>query len=453
MSLYQFFRYTNIDSLIIFTFLLYTLFCLLGMRDEKYSVRQYLLLGSAIFYILYAGTVYLDILTYSSTGSIPTHPSWYYFACTFFISSFFAHFYLNGSLFVKITYILYYIAMLQLYQYVCSPLYNHATVLPEYLYMLGDVLTTVLRYFLLYLFSVLLKKNKIPVTSIRFSPTLLLILYFPASLLIYYQLKISYIQIKLFSEPILAAVILLNLPIMYYLFSYVVKFYDQKRKLSQALHETKNQLSRYRYSIELEERIKKERHELKNNYLYIQSLLRLKQYDQLDKYLSSHIAEHMEAISSISTGNLMIDYLLNHKLAEARKKGIRVYMEILIPDHLPVAEETFGTIFLNLIDNAIEASQNESQPDIHISFKVVRQYLSCSISNKVNTEKILANPDFNTTKASPENHGFGRTIVDEAIKSSNGIFQDTLEGNYYTVKFMLPLLSQDQDRKAIEHTS
>lgn len=441
MVLYQLFKNASLDSLIIFAFLLYMLYCLLGMRPGKRPVLQYMTAGSVVFYALYAGTFFVGILVYTPEQSLtPTHPYWYYFLCTFLVAILFSHINLNGSPFVKITYILYYITIIQLYQYICSPLYDSEQVMPANLFMLYDVLTTVLRYFLLYLFSVILKKNKILISSMQFQPSQLLILYFPLSLLIYCQVKIFYPQIEAYSDLFIAVIILPNLPIMYYLFSSVVSFYDQKKNLGQALYETKIQLTRYRYSIELEERIKKERHELKNNYLYIQSLLRLKQYSQLEEYLSNHIEEQMESISSISTGNLMIDYLLNRKSTEARKKGIKIYTEILVPEHVPVNEEIFSTVFLNLIDNAIEASREEINPDIQIALKIIHNYLSCSISNKINPKRILANPDFKTTKEDSGNHGLGRTIVKEALKNGNGIFQDNIEGNYYTVKFMLPLL-------------
>ena len=264
-------------------------------------------------------------------------------------------------------------------------------------------------------------------------------LLFPISLIVFFQFSLQNTRVSQNAEPILAAIVLPNLIVMYYLFSSMISFYRQKETLTAALYETKNQMARYRYSIELEERIKKERHELKNNYLYIQSLLKLKQYDQLDTYLSGHIEEKMDAISSISTGNLMIDYLLNHKIAEARKKGIKVYTEILVPEHMPVNEEGFCTIFLNLIDNAIEASQQELNADIQITLKTIQAYLSCGISNKVNPRRILANPNFTTTKKDPEHHGLGRIIVKETVADCNGIFQDSMEGNYYTARFMLPL--------------
>ncbi len=439
MELYQLYQASYLDSLIIFMFLLYTLYCLTGLRPEHSSLALYLSVSSAVFFIFYNVTSYRHILEENPyPGAAPTHPYWYYFICTFLIAAVFSHYFLRGSIFVKITYILYFISILQLYQIICSPLYEAIEDLTAKQFMIGDLATSFCRYLLLFFFSMLLRRFKIEISAIRYKPQYLIMLLFPISLIVFYQFSIQNSRIEEYSEPILAAIVLPNLIVMYYLFSSMINFYRQKENLTAALYETKNQMARYRYSIELDERIKKERHELKNNYLYIQSLLRMGQYDQLDSYLSGYVEEKMDAISSISTGNLMIDYLLNLKIAEARKKGIKVYTEILVPEHMPVNEEGFCTIFLNLIDNAIEASRQELNADIQITLKAIQAYLSCSISNKVNPQRILANPDFTTTKKDPGNHGLGRIIVKETVEACNGILKDSLDGNYYTVRFMLP---------------
>ncbi len=440
MEFYQLYTASFLDSLIIFVFLLYTLYCLTGMNPRHNSPALYLVGGSVVFFLFYNVTSYLHILIeYPFPGSEATHPYWYYFLCTILIAAVFAHFFLNGSDFIKVTYILYFISILQLYQIICSPLFNAREELTAVQYITGDIVTSLIRYLLLLLFSMFLRSFRVDISSLRFKPQYLFILQFPVCLITFFQLSMQNSRISEYAEPILAAIILPNLIVMYYLFSSMISFYRQKESLTAALYETKNQMARYRYSIELEERIKKERHELKNNYLYIQSLLKLKQYDQLDIYLSGHIEEKMDAISSISTGNLMIDYLLSHKIAEARKNGIKVYTEILVPEHMPVNEESFCTVFLNLIDNAIEASRQELNADIQITLKTIQAYLSCSISNKVDPRRIQSNPNFATTKKDPEHHGLGRIIVKETLEACNGIFQDSLNGNYYTAKFMLPL--------------
>lgn len=214
--------------------------------------------------------------------------------------------------------------------------------------------------------------------------------------------------------------------------------FEQQRKLDTALTETKAQIFRYRYSLEIEERIKKERHELKNNYLFIQTLLHEKKYDELNSYINETIGEKMDKISSVSTGNLMLDYILNRKISEAQRNHIKIYTEITLPGNIQIDDESFCTVFLNLFNNAMEACQYVSSPDIHIILKVKENYLCCEIKNKANMDSLRENPELETTKPDSDNHGLGLKIVKETIAGCDGMFQTSVDGNYFTAKFMMP---------------
>ena len=97
------------------------------------------------------------------------------------------------------------------------------------------------------------------------------------------------------------------------------------------------------------------------------------------------------------------------------------------------------TIFLNLFNNAMEACQYVNSPDIHILLKVVQDYLCCEIKNKADMNAVMSNPDLETTKADSENHGLGLKIVEETISDCDGIFQTSVDGNYFIAKFMMPV--------------
>ena len=90
--------------------------------------------------------------------------------------------------------------------------------------------------------------------------------------------------------------------------------------MNAALQETKAQLSHYRYSIVLQDEIRKERHELKNKYFYIQTLVHEKKFEQLEDYLNHAIGKKLSSFEEIQTGNTLMDYILNQKIQTCRKK-------------------------------------------------------------------------------------------------------------------------------------
>lgn len=433
--------YQTLDSVIIFSFLSYTLLILCGLK-KNHTVGRSIAVGSSL-YLLFTIIVYLILrLELSSiclklTGTAQT-PYWFYFVSTIPVSVLCAHIALAGTLFTKLVYVLYFMAFTQLYKMVCSPLYSQEFSMQPQVYRTLDMLTTLVLYILLFLLSKLFRKIKL---SAPFSISCfkgVLILYFPIGFLIFFGISSSTQIYSVNQISILSGILLTNLPIIYYFFATIIHSYEDQRKLDDALTQTRTQLARYRYSLEVQEQVKKERHELKNNYFYIQTLLADKKYDQLDTYISQAIGEKMSKLTDIQTGNTLIDYLLNRKIQEAQKFHIKTYTEIIIPSRLSINEEVLCTILLNLLDNAIEASKQEDTPDIQIVIKCVQNYLLCKISNNVNSNILAENPDLVTSKADASNHGLGIKIIRSAVESQNGLLNFECEKGYFIASVMLP---------------
>ena len=438
--LYQFYRAVELDGCILMFFLLLILHSLFGAKHRS-RLPLYFLGGLALYIALYYLTVFMLPASFSASGAArPRHPYWYGFLCTAVSALVFSHALLKGSPFAKLTYILFYLSFVQLFKITCIPLYSAEDAMSPVLYRRLDMLTSVLLYILLFLFTVLCRRVKLPDIKGHFSLRFLLALYLPVAILFFYGIRFSGVDaLSEHSEQYLAGIILIAMPLLYYMFASLLRFFAEQRRLDQALSRANAQVERYRLSAELEDKLKLERHELKNRYLYIHTLLKQQKYEQLDAYLEQEIGQRIDSLSTISTDNPTIDYVLNQKIRQAQEAGIKLYSEVLIPAAVPVDDAAFCTIFLNLINNAIEASLDEEHPDIHITLKCVQGYLYCEIANCVRTEKITGNPALNTTKPDPVNHGLGLRIVRETIQRSDGILQMGLDSNYYKASFMLPL--------------
>ena len=431
--LYQFFRDWELEGVIHFAILLYILNSLFPKYKKPWSKASYWGFSMGIFLVIKYLPYALPFVSYNK-------PYWYFYIIALPLSLLFSHIFLEGLFFQKTVYISFFIAFIELGKMVCSPLYEREMSLPRNEYILLDMALFVILTFFLLALGHLFKKTPLIIRESHIQAKYFLVLYLPISLLIYYIARLISIPIlKQFEEAILALIIIPILPLFYDFFSTFIQGYDEQRKLDKALTETRAQVFRYRYSLELEERIKKERHELKNNYLYIQTLLDEKKYDKLQEYLDENIGEKLQKISSVSTGNTMIDYILNRKIAEAHKHGVKVYSEILLPSELPINDDEFCTIFLNLFNNAYEASLSTDNPDIHVTIKCIQSYLSCEISNKVDANQLTNNPDLKTTKEDAANHGLGLKIVKDTITANDGIFTTNIDGNYFKAQFMIPM--------------
>jgi len=446
--LYQLYRATEIEGVLLLVFLLAALDKLFGQRSKRH--RAWYLLGAAACYaaLYYLTPFIFPAIFHPSTAAAPRHPYWYSFLCTALCALLFARLFLRGSFWAKLSYTLFYLAFVQLFKVVCGVLYSAEDQMPSALYRSLDLGSSLLLYLLLSLFALLCYKNRLPDEKDFFSPRFLLALYLPVALLLYYGVRFSGVKIdQEQGESLLAAIILIGIPLLYYLLASLLRYFSEQHRMDLALSRAKAQEERYRLSAELEERLKMERHELKNRYLYIHTLLSQEKYEQLDAYLEEEIGRSMDSLALIATENPVIDYVLNRKIRQAQEKGIKIYSEILLPPELPVDESAFCTVFLNLINNAIEASEDEETPDIHITLKCVQSYLHGEISNHVRPEKITGNPDLHSTKPDTSRHGLGLRIVRETIRRCDGMLQMGLESGYYKAVFMLPLEEREPEKE------
>ncbi len=437
--MYQLYLNLGSDSVFLFAILSYTLYILFGAKKQRVSSVVFTLTSSTIFIILYVSFRYSFDALIASNLLIIQVPYWYFFLCTIATAWFCSKIWLKGTSLNHLIYILFYITTIQLYKICCGPLYQNFGSIDQTHYIIFDLCTSIILYLILFLFVKLFQKYRIEPNFIKLPKSTYIILYFPISLLFFYGICLNYTPLYKYLEPIIAFIIMTNLPIIYYFFAVIIEFYEKNTSLEIALTETDAQLSKFRFSIELEERLKKERHELRNNYFFIQRLLKDNKYEELDNYLEDYIGTNIDTLYAVNSGNLLIDYILNKKIKFAQNNKIRTYTEILLPKHLNIRDDIICTILLNILDNAIEASRQEENPFINITMSTKQNYLTCKIENKISTNVLKINPNLKTTKTYKNDHGLGIEIIKSTVSKANGIINFTSDNNLFSVFFMLPL--------------
>lgn len=268
----------------------------------------------------------------------------------------------------------------------------------------------------------------------------LLVLMIPFGIFCFFFLYVSGLPLGQDAERSLFCVLLLiDLPILYYLFASILREYDERFRLDRALLKTQMELDNNRRAIEMDERIRAERHELKNNYHYIRMLLEQERTEDARQYLDQVLGEKMSSLDYVNTGNTMLDHILNETIAEAHARKVPISTEIIVEAKLPIQENALYTILLNLLHNAMEASIQASNRDIRITIREARNYLVCKIANKVDGDILNENPSLRTTKADSANHGLGLKIVRSEVDAQNGSIDVSMEDGYFCATVMLPL--------------
>lgn len=204
--------YFTFQGSIIFTFISYLLYTLCKSK-RPVSCRLYVLfsfLGS-LFYRKLLNLVHHRFTEKSFSLLRISAFSW----CSALFSSFI---FLQSSAFQKITYLLFILTFIQLYKIVLSPLYELENSLTPHTYAFIDFMSGNFLFFLLGLLCVFFHKLQIAPMTSGMPKKLFLILYFPISILLTTLITSNTSKLWTKFAPILALIIITNLPIIYYFF-------------------------------------------------------------------------------------------------------------------------------------------------------------------------------------------------------------------------------------------
>lgn len=157
----------------------------------------------------------------------------------------------------------------------------------------------------------------------------------------------------------------------------------------------------------LHENVRRIKHDMKNHLMVIASYLNGGDHESAKAY-TSKILDKLNAVQSyIETGNSLLNHILNEKLNKAREKGISVKAEIENLSFKKMESLDFSALLSNILDNAIEACENEDLPEISVVISQRRGYETILVKNKISVSALDINPELETTKADSESHGMG----------------------------------------------
>ena len=165
----------------------------------------------------------------------------------------------------------------------------------------------------------------------------------------------------------------------------------------------------YEDLIENNKMIQSLRHDFKNHMLVLQNLLQNNKIKEAENYLLSIGAPVCESSSSIWTGNLVIDFILDYKKKEAEEKGIDFIINADAVYTNKIRNEDICIILANLLDNAIEAAREHKGPKrwIHVTIRKIGDLLLFKIQNSIGHVPDRKGKFLRSTKENVGLHGIG----------------------------------------------
>ena len=172
------------------------------------------------------------------------------------------------------------------------------------------------------------------------------------------------------------------------------------------------------------------RHDYHNHIQALQASMALGKYGEVNDYLRQLNDDLTQVDTTVKTGRVMIDAILNGKMNIAAK----------IPEGTPHLCAIIG----NLLDNAIEENKRLSLEErfirIYIGQKNTQFYLA--ITNAAGKKRDRHRSLFPSAKGS--RHGLGLVRVESLVKKYGGLFSADSEDGGFTAELLIPLHNREE---------
>lgn len=181
-------------------------------------------------------------------------------------------------------------------------------------------------------------------------------------------------------------------------------------------------------------------HDMNNHIKVLKQMSDLENTSQI-KYLNS-LKDKIKGIpNKTSSGNDLINIILNDKYAETTSYDIKFDIKAVAPPKLNIDDLDLSSILFNTIDNSIEACLNSNLENKYIYlelypennflyYKITNSYSSV---NRNSTKKIYLN------KKDYISEGYGLRIIEDIVEKYSGYIYIHRDENEYSVTIILHL--------------
>ncbi|WP_353094942.1 GHKL domain-containing protein [Tissierella praeacuta] len=175
----------------------------------------------------------------------------------------------------------------------------------------------------------------------------------------------------------------------------------------------------------------------------------IKVLESMDKVESSTHNEYINSIknrlksipNTISTGNKLINIILNDKYLEGISQGISFDIKAIAPPKVNIDDMDLSSILFNTIDNAIEACLNYDGKNKYISLELYPDgnFLCYKIKNSYSSISNTSDKKFYFNKKKYISSGYGLSIIKDIVNKYDGYIDIQKDNNEYSVTIILHL--------------
>lgn len=169
------------------------------------------------------------------------------------------------------------------------------------------------------------------------------------------------------------------------------------------------------------EELAKLRHDLNNQFGYLQTMLDNNQIEEAKSYLLELTESKRDSLESFSCSNEVISAIINLELSKAKMNNVKMKAKVTVPPGLPFADTDLVSLITNICDNAIE-EMNRSKEEGQVSLTIItyQDYFRVNCTNPVPVKDSSRALALMTKKGNKRRHGYGTKIVKNIVNKYNG---------------------------------
>lgn len=167
--------------------------------------------------------------------------------------------------------------------------------------------------------------------------------------------------------------------------------------------------------------IKKLRHDFKDNYLVIHTLLSEGKVPKAMEHIENNIGILSQTEIFVRTNNDIVNAVVNAQLSTAKSFGIDVTC-LSIMDFDGLNDLDLCRLLSNMLENAVTACVNSKNTGRHIYLKITsdEENVTFNLKNTIEKSVLADNKHLNTTKNMNGEHGYGTKIIRDIAAKYSG---------------------------------
>ncbi len=175
------------------------------------------------------------------------------------------------------------------------------------------------------------------------------------------------------------------------------------------------------------------RHDLKRYLVTYRQLLQDGKYEVIEADIDKILGKRLNTNHCVYTENTILNAVICEKMEQCSIKNIKIEVQVNADKDMDSIE--YGVVLSNLLDNAIEAEEQEKEENRYICLNigVEQNMIHLVVSNYISESVLQNNALLETSKKNKQLHGIGLSGIKEFVNNKEGEIEIFEENHMFVV--------------------